>query len=260
MLSDTNARLAAARRLTRRQGRSEAGRFLAEGAQAVREALRAAAVLDLFATAEAIARHPELTSDADEISAKDAAALSGTVTPQGLVAVCRLVQPPVAEMLERGPRLLALLVEPNEPGNVGTAIRTADAAGADAVFLAGGADPYNGKAVRASAGSLFHLPVIEVDALDLIGDLAGRGVQTFATTAAGADDLDDLDAAGSLAAPTLWIFGSEAHGLAPDLVAAAARSVRIPVHGAAESLNLAASVAVALYSSARAQRRVPPAG
>src|SRR4051812_23886144 len=106
MLSSANARLAAARRLTRRQDRREAGRFLAEGAQAVREALRAGAIVELFATAAAMARHPDLTADADEISVRDAAALSETVTPQGLIAVCRLPEPTGPELLATGPRLL----------------------------------------------------------------------------------------------------------------------------------------------------------
>jgi TrmH family RNA methyltransferase len=202
-----------------------------------------------------MARHPELTAGADEITGKDAAALSETVTPQGLVAVCRLPRPQADDVLDRRPRLLALLVEPGDPGNVGTVIRTADAAGADAVMLAGGADPYSGKAVRASAGSVFHLPVVGVDAPHLVAAAAARRLLTLATTGTGEDDLDDLDAAGTLARPTLWLFGSEAHGLPGELVRAADRSVRIPIHGAAESLNLAASAAVALYASARAQRR-----
>ena len=103
--------------------------------------------------------HPELTGDAAEISDKDAAALSETVTPQGLVAVCRRIDVPLAEALQDA-RLVAVLVEPNDPGNAGTILRTADAAGADAVVVVGGVDIYNGKAVRASAGSLFHLRVV----------------------------------------------------------------------------------------------------
>jgi TrmH family RNA methyltransferase len=210
-------------------------------------------VLELFATAEAMARHPELTADASEISDRDAAALSETVTPQGLVAVCRLEQPAVTELLTRSPRLLVALVEPNEPGNLGTVIRTADAAGADAVLLCGGADPYNGKAVRASAGSLFHLPVAGCATDDLIG----TGLLTLATTGAGTTDLDALIDAGTLARPTLWLFGSEAHGLPPTLAASADHTVRIPLHGRAESLNLAAAAAVCLYASAHAQRAAP---
>ena len=257
MLSSHNARLARARRLTTRDARRETGQFLAEGAQAVREALDAGTVLEMFATAEAIQRHPELTGTAAEISARDAAALSQTVTPQGLVAVCRLVQPDVEQVLDRSPRLVAVLVEPNDPGNLGTVIRTADAAGADAVVLAGGADPYNGKAVRASAGSLFHLPVVSGDIADVLARRTAAGLTALATTGAGRDDLDDLADAGVLAAPTVWLFGSEAHGLPDPVLAAADRTVRIPLYGRAESLNLAGAAAVCLYASARAHRRGP---
>jgi TrmH family RNA methyltransferase len=252
-LSSSNARLAAARRLTRRSARRETGRFLAEGAQAVREALAAGVVIELFATAEAMQRHPELVRDAAEISTKDAAALSETVTPQGLVAVCRIVAPTLDDILAANPRLLVALVEPNDPGNVGTIIRTADAAGADAVVLDGGVDAYNGKAVRASAGSLFHLPVLEHPTAELMR--AADGLTTLATTGSGSVGLDDLVDDGALAEPTMWLFGTEAHGLPASVIAAADHAVRVPVYGRAESLNLAAAAAVCLYASARAQRR-----
>ena len=256
MLSSTNARLAAARRLTRRSARREAGRFLAEGAQAVREALAADAVVELFATAEAIERHPALTAGAAEISARDAAALSETVTPQGLVAVCRLDRPALAGLLAGRPRLIACLVEPNDPGNLGTVIRTADAAGADAVVLAGGVDPYNGKVVRATAGSLFHLPVIECAVESLLAAAPNAGLTSLATTGhAAATDLDVLIDDGVLAGPCAWLFGSEAHGLSEPVLAAADRRARVPIHGRAESLNLGVAAAVCLYASARAQRR-----
>jgi TrmH family RNA methyltransferase len=255
LLSSSNARLAAARRLTRRKDRREAGRFLAEGAQAVREALAADAVLEVFATAEAIARHPELTERASEISAKDAAALSETTTPQGLIAVCRLEQPSAEQVLDRAPRLLAVLVEPNDPGNLGTIVRTADAAGADAVFVDGGVDPYNGKAVRASAGSLFHLPVVECASADLLARLSGAGLASLAATGDGDTDLDALADNGELAKPAAWLFGTEAHGLPGPVRDAADRRVRIPIYGRAESLNVAAAAAVCLYASARALRR-----
>jgi TrmH family RNA methyltransferase len=238
--------------------RRETGRFLAEGAQAVREALAAGAVIEVFATAEAIARHPGLTADAAEISAKDAAALSDTVTPQGLVAVCELAQPSLAEVLAAAPRLLAVLVEPNDPGNLGAIVRTADAAGAAAVVVAGGVDPYNGKAVRASAGSLFHLPVVSSGAAELVPALTSAGMLTLAASGAGSVDLDDLADDGTLAERTAWMFGTEAQGLPAAAVAAADHSVRVPIHGSAESLNLAAAAAVCLYASARAQRLAAP--
>jgi len=217
----------------------------------VREALAAGVVLDLFATAEAIERHPTLTADASEISVKDAAALSETVTPQGLVAVCSLAQPSLASLAARSPRLLAVLVEPNEPGNVGAVIRTADAAGADGVVLDGGVDPYNGKAVRASAGSLFHLPIVEAGASDVV---ALPGIAVLATSGTGLHSLDELADNGTLSGPTAWLFGSEAHGLPASVLAAADHVVRVPIYGRAESLNLAAAAAVCLYASARAQR------
>jgi TrmH family RNA methyltransferase len=255
LLSSGNARLAAARRLTRRPARRETGRFLAEGAQAVREALAADAVLELFATAEAMRRHPELTAEASEIGARDAAALSETVTPQGLVAVCRAVDVPLEAALGRRPRLAAVLVETNDPGNAGTILRTADAAGAGTVILAGGVDPYNGKAVRASAGSLFHLDVVIAPTTHgLLAELTAAGLRVLATGGAGEQDLDELADAGALRSPTAWLFGNEARGLPGDLAATAHARVRIPIHGRAESLNLAAAAAICLYASARAQR------
>lgn len=223
----------------------------------MREALAADAVLDLFATAEAVQRHPELTARAAEVSVSEAAALSETVTPQGLIAVCRMEQPTAAELLQRRPRLLIVLVEPNDPGNLGTIIRTADAAGADAVLVDGGVDAYNGKAVRSSAGSLFHLPIVECATEDLLSGTRLAGMAALATTGDGTSGLDELDDLAELARPTVWLFGTEAHGLPHSVLDAADRTVRIPIHGRAESLNLAAAAAVCLYASARAQRRPP---
>jgi TrmH family RNA methyltransferase len=223
-------------------------------------------VVELFATGDAIERHRELLSGhpVAQVSEKDVAALSQTQTPQGLVAVCRTVDVSLADALSHRPRLVAALVEPNDPGNAGTILRTADAAGAGAVVVAGGVDIYNGKAVRASAGSLFHLDVVvEGDPEDLIEAAHDAGLTVLATTGRGGrgvEDLDELADSGSLALPSMWLFGSEAHGLAPTLIAAADRVVRVPIHGSAESLNLAAAAAVCLYASARAQRnRTDPA-
>jgi TrmH family RNA methyltransferase len=176
------------------------------------------------------------------------------VTPQGLVAACRTQRTSSADLLATEPRLLVLVVEPNDPGNLGTIIRTADAAGAQGVVVDGGVDPYNGKCVRATVGSLFHLPVVECAAEDFLAGSDRIGMQALATTGGGTDDLDDLIDGGQLAAPTVWIFGSEARGLPSSVLESADRTVRIPIHGRAESLNLAAAAAVCLYASARAQR------
>ncbi|MCU1601032.1 MAG: methyltransferase, partial [Frankiales bacterium] len=175
-------------------------------------------------------------------------ALAETVTPQGLVGVAPLLD----AALPASPRLVAVLHGVNDPGNAGTVIRTADAAGADAVVLTeGSVDPHNGKCVRATAGSLWHLPVVtDADALRTIADLQADGLTVLATTGAADVDLDDLDLSG----PTAWVFGTEAHGLPEEVLAAADRRVRIPLYGRAESLNLASAAAVCLYASARAQR------
>lgn len=272
MLSDANARLAAARRLTSRKGRREAGRFLAEGAQAVREAMaEPAVVVEVFATAQALDRHrdllgagqPDSNVTVSEVSPRAAAELSETVHPQGLVAVCRAIDVELEVAFARAPGLVAGLVEATDPGNAGTILRTADAAGADAVvFVGSGVDVYNGKTVRASAGSLFHLDVVAApdpttspDPTALVDAARAGGLRVLATTGAAAVDLDDVVDDGSLVAPTLWLFGNEAHGLPAEVLAAADLAVRVPIHGRAESLNLSAAAAVCLYASARARRR-----
>lgn len=182
------------------------------------------------------------------------AALSDTVTPQGIVAVVGITRQSLPDVLRRAPRLVAVLVDCADPGNAGTVIRTADAAGADAVVLAGrGVDPHNPKCVRATAGSLFHLPVLRhPDPADATALLRAAGLRVLATTLDG----EDLDALPDdvLDEPTAWLLGSEAHGLPADVAAAADRRIRIPIHGAAESLNLAVAAGLCLYASARRQR------
>jgi TrmH family RNA methyltransferase len=189
------------------------------------------------------------------VTAPVLAAMGETVTPQGVLGVGPLVDVGV-DALPARPRLVAVLDEVNDPGNAGTVLRTADAAGADAVVLtAGSTDPHGGKCVRATAGSLWHLPVVSGAPVgEVLDALRGRGLQLLATSGAGADDLHELADAGALANPTAWVFGTEAHGLGADVLAAVDRTVRVPVLGRAESLNLAAAAAVCLYVSARAQR------
>lgn len=250
-----------ARKLHRRAERTATGRFLAEGAQAVREALAAGVVRELFVTADAAVRYAELmgTAPYSLVTDRAAASLSETVTPQGIVAVCDAVDVPLAAALVGAPKLVAVLVEVSDPGNAGSVLRVADAAGASAVVLAGDAvDPHNGKCVRASAGSLFHLPVaVHREVPAVLAAVRAAGLTVLAATGRGALDLDEAADSGLLAGPVAWLFGNEAHGL-PDRVAAAAdHAVRVPIHGAAESLNLATAAAVCLYASAREQRRAP---
>jgi len=261
--TERTPRVAAARRLTKRDGRTEAGRFLAEGAQAVREALAWGRVRELFVTATAAARNPELVEAAgkagipvSEITEKAAAGISETVTPQGLVAVCDLVDRPLSEVLADRPKLVAVLVGVADPGNAGTVTRVADAAGAGAVLFAGDTvDPHNGKCVRASVGSIFHLPVARGRNVDaVLAACREAGLRLVAADGYADTDLDTAIDTGALAGPTAWLFGSEAHGLPAEATAAADCAVRVPLYGAAESLNLATAAAVCLYASARAQR------
>ncbi|GAA5140108.1 RNA methyltransferase [Pseudonocardia adelaidensis] len=234
-----------------------------EGAQAVREAVRYARVHELFVTAAAAERHPDLVEAAAGAGARTslvtdtaAGSLSDTVTPQGLVAVCDLLDVPVDAALGRHPSLVAVCAGIADPGNAGTVIRVADAAGADAVLLAGDTvDPHNGKAVRASTGSVFHLPLArDRDATAVLDACAAAGLTVLAADAAGELDLHEPAARPVLAGPVAWVFGGEAHGVPGDLAARADHRVRIPIHGRAESLNLAAAAAVCLYASAAARR------
>lgn len=217
-------------------------------------------VREVFLTDAAAQRDADLLRDLARsgatihtVSERALDAIGETVTPQGMIAVAEIPRDP--DIPER-PRLVIVLDHCSDPGNAGTVVRTADAAGADAVVLgAGSVDVWSGKCVRASAGSVFHVPVIQaVDTMEAIADLRRRGCQVLATAASGEADLDHLAASADLAAPTAWLVGSEAHGLDDDLLHVADRVVRIPIHGRAESLNLGAAAAICLYSSARAQR------
>ncbi|MHC0428610.1 TrmH family RNA methyltransferase [Streptomyces sp. O3] len=268
LISPRSSRVAAARRLAKRNFRAKEHRFLAEGPQAVREAAGHRAggeptLLELFTTAEAAERYADVIAAARDGGARVHLAdesvitdISTTVTPQGLVGVCRFLDSPLTEILAARPRLVAVLAHVRDPGNAGTVLRCADAAGADAViFTDASVDLYNPKAVRASVGSHFHLPVaVGVPVEQAVAGLRDTGVRVLAADGAGADDLDaELDK-GAMGTPTAWIFGNEAWGLPEETRALADAVVRVPIHGRAESLNLATAAAVCLYASARAQR------
>ncbi|MGY1990776.1 TrmH family RNA methyltransferase [Mycolicibacterium fortuitum] len=244
--------MAAAIKLQRHIGRRRAARFLAEGPNLVEAALRRGLVSEVFATEAALDRFASLLTDApvQVVTERAAKALSDTVTPVGLVAVCRMPEVSLDEVLAGAPRLVAVAVETSEPGNAGTLIRLADAMGADAMILAGNSvDPFNGKCLRSSAGSIFGLPVVQAPDVDaLMAALRAAGLQVLATTLDGETSLPDVD----LTAPTAWLFGSEAHGLSPEIAAAADARVTIPMRGSAESLNVAAAAAICLYASAHA--------
>lgn len=263
LTSPRSARVKDIRRLAKRTFRHRRRRFLVEGAQGVGEALADHGVLlELFATGEAESRHEALVSRARtagipvfRVSGEVMAEIAQTVTPQGLVGICRFLDVALDEMLAASPRLVTVLTHVRDPGNAGTVLRTADAAGADAVvFTESSVDPYNSKCVRASAGSLFHLPVVLGGGpAETVRALRGGGLRVLAAEGAAPRSLDGVIDDGTLAAPTAWVFGNEAWGLSPDAVQGADAAVRVPIHGRAESLNLATAAAVCLYASARSQ-------
>ncbi len=220
----------------------------------------------MFATAAATDRHGDLYAGrgnaewhvVDEVVVNT---ICDTVHPQGMVARCRFVDVPFEHLLTQDandPRLVVVCVDIRDPGNAGTVIRSADAAGADAVIFAGNSvDPFNPKAVRASVGSIFHVPIIiDADTAMIVNALRNQGLQILAAAGDGSVDLFAAD--DRLGKPTAWLLGNEAQGLHPKTCAAADMTVAVPIFGKAESLNLATAAAVCLYASARAQRETNP--
>ena len=255
-------RVRAVAKLVKRSAREETGLFLLEGPQAAREALRHRpdTVIELFATPTAMERHPDIREAAEaarvEVEFTTEAvidAMADTVTPQGIIAVAHQSPTSIRDIFAASPTLIAICEEVRDPGNLGTIIRAADAAGADAVILTGRTvDLYNPKVVRATTGSLFHLPVaIGAELASAVERAHGAGLRVVAADVGGADFLGHR---AILAEPTAWLFGNEARGLDDESLAFADLSLRLPIYGSAESLNLATAASVCLYESAFAQR------
>ena len=252
MISSTkNPKVAAALRLQKRAFRDEDRRFLVEGAQGIREGLDhdPPAIDRLFADDalhEVAVRAQELGVDLVVAADTVLARLTATVTPQGLVGVAPFLDVALDAVPDG---CVAVLHDVRDPGNAGTILRSADAAGASGVVFAGASvDPYNPKTVRASAGSIFHLPIVRgAPTPDAIDGLRRRGHRVLAMDAQGSESLYATDLSG----PVAFVFGNEAHGLPQDVVALADATVRVPHAGGAESLNLAAAATVCLFDRAR---------
>lgn len=247
--------------LARKKDRTQTGKFMVEGPQSVRELLtyRAGLADIVYATmgnepwqAEidrlASAAGVELVRVTDQVLA----AMAETVQPQGVIAVAHIPAATLQEALE-GAKLVAVLHEVRDPGNAGTVLRAADAAGADAVIFAGESiDPWHPKVVRSTTGSLFHLPVVTSRSLGEVVEAARTaGLETIAADVRGAEL---TEARSSLTGPIAWVFGNEARGLNEEERDLIGRSLKLPIYGAAESLNLATAASVLLYETAFAQR------
>lgn len=251
-------------KLAKKPARAESGLFLLEGPQAVAEALafRPQLVVELYATPTALERYPDIAQaaadsgvDVEYVTEEVLHAMADTVTPQGFVAVCHQFPTAAKDVFAAKPRLVAILEEVRDPGNAGTIVRAADAAGADAVVFTGRAvDLYNPKVVRSSTGSIFHLPVaVGAELEDVLERARAAGLSVLAADVKG-EDLLAVRTEGILDGPTAWLFGNEARGLPEEQLALADRVVTVPIYGHAESMNLATAASVCLYESAFAQR------
>ena len=258
-------RVRSVRALSLRAVREREGLFLAEGPQAVSEAVahRPDAVQDLYFEAQASASKAGSRQAAVLDAARDSGlsirevshevlvAMSDALVPQAMVAVCRPIDVQLDAVLGERPRFLVILTNVRDPGNAGTVIRGADAAGADAVLLSDSSvDIYNPKVVRSTVGSLFHLPIVTgVPIAVLLDRVRAAGLVLLAADGSGDTLLADIDLARSHA----WVMGNEAWGLEPDVRAVCDAIVRVPIYGKAESLNLAMAATLCLYQSAGVQ-------
>jgi TrmH family RNA methyltransferase len=263
----TNAgsdRVRSVRALSRRAVRQREGLFLAEGPQSVSEVVehRPDAVKDLYfeapAQGPAAARQSALLDAAREhgLSVREVShdvlvAMSDVLAPQGVIAVCRPIDVPLHAVLDAGPGFVVILTNVRDPGNAGTVIRGADAAGADAVLLSDSSvDIYNPKVVRSTVGSLFHLPIVTgVPVAILLEQVRAAGLTLVAADGSGQKLLGDVD----LTRPHAWVMGNEAWGLEPEVRVECDEVIRVPIYGKAESLNLAMAATLCLYQSAGVQ-------
>lgn len=250
-------------KLSKKDARSLTGLFLLEGIQGFREALEFPKnIVELYATQDCVDKQPKLFARAKAarielvlVSDRVLEAMSDTSTPQGVIAVCKQLHVSLTSIIKAQPKLVAVLSQVRDPGNAGTVLRAADAAGADAViFSASSVDVYNPKVVRSTTGSLFHLPfAIDIPIDAAIQALKEAGIQVFAADGGG-ELITELDA-GTLTKPTAWVFGNEAWGFEPEVLQQVTKVVGLPLYGQAESLNLATAASVCLYQSAFAQNQ-----
>ena len=287
-------------KLSTRRGRTKKKQFMVEGPQAVREALKAhlqSPVLDaVYVTESAYERHPDIAELLEQahgtptpeegrrvfmrvVTDEVLAAMADSVTPQGIIAISFMVDTSFSILWGKNalnPKLIAVLSRIQDPGNAGTILRVADAAGADLVITTkGSVDLYNPKTVRSTAGSLFHVPIIQgVELEEFAENVKSQGTVVLAADGYGTVNLQDLidhaavlragfsdetpaevKGAFDLSRPTMWLFGNEAQGLSAEEKSAATMRIAVPVYGAAESLNVGTAAAICLYASAMAQHQ-----
>lgn len=252
-----NPLVKAAAELKQKKHRTERGEFLAEGLRTAEEAVAYGKVRALFYTQEAVggermqrlleaaaAQNIELICVSENVLKK----IADTETPQGVAAVCTMPQVSLEDLLAGG-QMLLVLDRIGDPGNMGTMLRTADAAGiGGVVLLKGCVDAYAPKTVRSSMGSLFHVPVAAgLDEAAFVKAARAAGYALLVTALDGADNLYKADLSGRLA----FVMGNEASGVSDYLLSAADKRVFIPMQGRAESLNVAMAAGIVMFEALR---------
>ncbi len=255
------------RQLLRKRGLRNAERVLVvEGAELLAVALAAGARVeavyvapegaDVPAVAEVTGRALAVGARVFDLGPGVMERVASTVTPQPVLAVVGWEAAALDDLAAA--TFVVVCADVRDPGNVGTVIRTADASGADAVVCCEGTvDPTNPKCVRATAGSLFHLPVVVGGAaVDVVADLASRGLSSVGAAVSGGQDYTEFD----WRRPVALVLGNEASGLDAQVGAALDAGVSIPMVGRAESLNVSVAAAVLCFEALRQRRADRPAG
>jgi TrmH family RNA methyltransferase len=247
------------RRLLReRTAREEERAFVVEGPKVIDEALRAGAkVQTAFAApgapSETLGRLRRAGAEVCELEAGVMERVADATTPQPLAAIVEYVDVPLAK-LEHA-EMVVVCVDVRDPGNAGTIVRSAEASGAGGVVCCeGSVDVYNPKTVRASAGSLFHVPVVAAGPPTAVAtDLGSWGFRRVATVVDGGTDYTHADLSGRVA----LLLGNEAHGLPAEVARLADEYVTIPLAGRTESLNVGMAASVLCFEAARQRRGRP---
>jgi RNA methyltransferase, TrmH family len=235
-----NPKVKAWKKLLTKKERDQSGTYLIEGFHLVEEALKEQIVLEVIVNQD-MERQTHMNLEGIEVvyvKHDVMKVICDTETPQGIAAVCEQKTVSIDDIkLEK----LLLLDRVQDPGNLGTMIRTADAAGIDAVILGEGcADPYNPKVVRATQGSLFHLPLMKVNLAEFIEKL---DMPVYGTALEGGLPFEQVEKAESFA----LLMGNEGQGVSKDLLEITTKNLYIPIYGKSESLNVAIAAGILLY-------------
>ncbi|PIC63588.1 RNA methyltransferase [Sporosarcina sp. P13] len=229
--------------VTTRKERDQTKEFLVEGFHLVEEALKQPDLVIQLLVREDIAIPSHWNAPIIDLTATVAKEISETEQTQGVFAYCR--QPKYDETDQRQWKRLLLIDAVQDPGNIGTMIRTADAAGLDAVILGKGcADPFNPKTVRSAQGSHFHIPVVREELTTWLERLKSENIPVIGTGLQEAVTLSEMKPQPAFA----LLVGNEGSGVDPELLSQADHVVKIPLYGQAESLNVAVATGILLYT------------